>query len=600
MGYYKYTPQDPLIPQTLYYSDTNHVRNHMIYSGEEYVDNLNFNTTSPIYNIASGDYAYIPLGNSEYYLKIYNDSGTVTACFHDILNNTDDSTTYTIQASTTVISTYGFDIIGLVYMNASEFILIYNWQSASTTRSITYFRGFVVTYVLGSAPTLTMTNADSTLAASLMGDYNSAAGSTYQGRLSLSDANDNGWRVGLSYIRKTITSANVCTQVHVADGFMAVYTTGNVISIAKTIATHYTLNPSVSTSKYRGWYGNSDGYGFWQIIGTSNRYFYGQYKNHAVATGGQAAVVLNLSTTTAFDIDLNPENAYNYELREIGRLTNDTHVFIKRCAEDRWQLMIYEITQNNTNNSMHAKQVGTMFFDIYDNDLNHAWLVRQNLFVIKSTEDRAAIYQIRKIEGFYKLKYLGSTNLLNYNLNLVEDHLVPVPMPLGLYSDRSSGITDRLPLMKVDSGSKLVRSLATPLSTGRDHLAATTVGNYALFGGGYIGGSYSAVVDAYNASLTRSTPTSLSTGRENLAAATVGSYALFAGGYITSTSAVVDAYNASLTRSIPTSLSTGRYNLAATTVGNYALFGGGLNSSEHIDVVDAYYISNTSLIAGGQ
>ena len=65
----------------------------------------------------------------------------------------------------------------------------------------------------------------------------------------------------------------------------------------------------------------------------------------------------------------------------------------------------------------------------------------------------------------------------------------------------------------------------TPLSVGRDHIAATTVGNYALFGGG----NYKDTVDAYNTSLTRSTPTALSVARQGLTATTVGTYALFGG-----------------------------------------------------------------------
>ena len=90
---------------------------------------------------------------------------------------------------------------------------------------------------------------------------------------------------------------------------------------------------------------------------------------------------------------------------------------------------------------------------------------------------------------------------------------------------------------------ELVRSTPTALSEGRDILAATTVGNYALFGGGSITNGYSAVVDAYNTSLVRSTPTALSKGRDILAATTVGNYALFGGGYSTNgRSAVVDAY----------------------------------------------------------
>ena len=77
------------------------------------------------------------------------------------------------------------------------------------------------------------------------------------------------------------------------------------------------------------------------------------------------------------------------------------------------------------------------------------------------------------------------------------------------------------------------------------------------------------------------TITPLSQARANLAATTVGDYALFGGG---SSSSVVDAYNSALARSTPTGLSQARANLAATTVGRYALFGGGASS----DVVDAY------------
>ena len=82
---------------------------------------------------------------------------------------------------------------------------------------------------------------------------------------------------------------------------------------------------------------------------------------------------------------------------------------------------------------------------------------------------------------------------------------------------------------------------------GRRELAATTVGEYALFGGGVNGygtNNNLSTVDAYNTGLTRSIPTALSVGRVRLAATTVGSYALFGGGYGTGYSAIVDAYTA--------------------------------------------------------
>ena len=72
---------------------------------------------------------------------------------------------------------------------------------------------------------------------------------------------------------------------------------------------------------------------------------------------------------------------------------------------------------------------------------------------------------------------------------------------------------------------------------------ATTVGNYALFGGGYNGTDYLSTVDAYDTSLTRTTPTALSVARDGLSATTVGNYALFGGGYNgTDRLSTVDAY----------------------------------------------------------
>lgn len=122
-------------------------------------------------------------------------------------------------------------------------------------------------------------------------------------------------------------------------------------------------------------------------------------------------------------------------------------------------------------------------------------------------------------------------------------------------------------------------------------IAATTLGDNALIGGGYRWWwdgdvSYYEDVNVFNKSLTRSANKSLYIARTNLAATTVGDYALFGGGvtYVEDEYAeyeddtyytTVDAFNTSLTRSNPTGLNEGRNLLAATSVGNYAIFGGG-------------------------
>jgi hypothetical protein len=134
---------------------------------------------------------------------------------------------------------------------------------------------------------------------------------------------------------------------------------------------------------------------------------------------------------------------------------------------------------------------------------------------------------------------------------------------------------------------------ATSLSSARYLLAATSVGNYALFGGGYRSGStYSSVVNSYDTNLTRGTPTSLIYSRGYLAATSVGNYALFGGGSDGDEMSTVDAYDTSLTRTNPANLNEARYYLAATSVGNYALFGGG-SGYGYSSTVDAYDTSLT-------
>ena len=163
-------------------------------------------------------------------------------------------------------------------------------------------------------------------------------------------------------------------------------------------------------------------------------------------------------------------------------------------------------------------------------------------------------------------------------------------MSQAIISRRGGGSGSGYVTITFNGVSALKKTDVAALSTSRNRLASTTVGNYALFGGGNNDNAHVSTVDAYNTSLTRTTPTTLNSASSLLAATTVGNYALFAGGYASYTS-VVAAYNTSLTRSTPTALSEAKATLSATTVGNYALFGGGYNG-KYLSTVDAYYVNN--------
>lgn len=166
------------------------------------------------------------------------------------------------------------------------------------------------------------------------------------------------------------------------------------------------------------------------------------------------------------------------------------------------------------------------------------------------------------------------------------------------------------------------------LSVARKQVAATKVGDYALFGGGMTGASTGMVdvVDAFNSSLTLTTITPLGVARSSLSAASAGNkYALFVGGgpdpstdaydvsftrinvadaglYSKSAATGTEdyaifsrfgrtvAYNKSLTLIEADALSDETQNpSAATSVGGFALFGGGrTDNQDYIDTVGIY------------
>ncbi len=198
-------------------------------------------------------------------------------------------------------------------------------------------------------------------------------------------------------------------------------------------------------------------------------------------------------------------------------------------------------------------------------------------FTVTRDLSLTAVFEVKVIKPAY---YKTAANLSTARYTLAA-------ASVGDYALFGGGITP-YDSDAVDAySSSLVRSTPAALHEARGYSAGVSLGGYALFGGG--GGSGSAAVDAYNSSLTRSVLTPLSNARSP-AGTSAGNYALFGGGG----SAAVDAYNTSLTRSTPTALSKGRGELAAVSTGSYALFGGGfVSGSGETAVVDAYNSSLT-------
>lgn len=163
---------------------------------------------------------------------------------------------------------------------------------------------------------------------------------------------------------------------------------------------------------------------------------------------------------------------------------------------------------------------------------------------------------------------------------------------IGNYAIFAGGYTGSNPRVgnsAVDAYDNLLTHIiASPLSSPVYGVSGASIGNYALFAGGYTPYGLSSSVDSYDNSLTRMTQAPLSKAKYYMISGSIGNYAVFAGGQDTNltTQNAVETYNESLTKNTATALSTLRSGLgsaASASVGNYLLIPGGSSS---IDVYD--------------
>ena len=136
------------------------------------------------------------------------------------------------------------------------------------------------------------------------------------------------------------------------------------------------------------------------------------------------------------------------------------------------------------------------------------------------------------------------------------------------------------------------------LVSSRSSLGATSIGDYALFAGGYDGSTTSECIDYFNNSLSQGYM-SISQQRTNIAGASSKSYALLAGGGVSGTPYTnIDVYSASLTHST-THLGAGRISTVGVGTPDLVIFAGGQYTAQgarySVDYTDAFNDSLTSL-----
>lgn len=131
-------------------------------------------------------------------------------------------------------------------------------------------------------------------------------------------------------------------------------------------------------------------------------------------------------------------------------------------------------------------------------------------------------------------------------------------------------------------GEIVYKGVADSLSTARYYLAGASVGQYALFLGGYNPDSSSRVystVDAFDPSLIRTSASTLGVARNSLGSSSTNNFAIVCGGqqkiagqsgYTASNSC--DAYNTSLVRNEPNKIGTPTTEIEGTSIGDLSFF----------------------------
>ncbi len=128
----------------------------------------------------------------------------------------------------------------------------------------------------------------------------------------------------------------------------------------------------------------------------------------------------------------------------------------------------------------------------------------------------------------------------------------------------------------------MVRTLPSELSLTQQYGIGVSIGDYAIFTGN------SKAVDAYDRNLTRTTAEVLRAQGSYLSATPAGNYALFSGEYSSGATTYVDVITSDLTRTTADDLSVARYRIGATTLRGFAVFCGGYDGTNVFKNVDVY------------
>lgn len=380
------------------------------------IGNENFDCQNPLFTIPRGQSKYIPFGTGS--LKLYvNDGFQIDRVRYDSVV----SYTYSVHAYDSNMNTYGISIINITYITETKVLIMYNWKTSSTNRSITYSR-----IIDGTSGGNYMSNEDSTIGASLA-YIGAAKGSAYSGRIFKSDFNDSANKLGIVYIRKVYidNNFNKLNGEALWHGYVACYitTSASFISVNKTLASSLVISCSQTGVKSNIQFGNSNGFFVYSLAsnGTTRTDRFYLLRN----SGTNVAGVQPFVYTTNFPEELSYSGDDNKAPELLGKLNDDYYVFLDRIKS---RLLIYDIYTASTNNAMTFRKMGEINLSDISSNILYSLLPNNILVIINTSTNKGQMYQVTYNGSSYELIELGEIK------NVTTDTIVA---PEGIFSGQS-------------------------------------------------------------------------------------------------------------------------------------------------------------------
>ena len=378
------------------------------------------------------------------YVRFDIDSNNSFAFMASLYSNNTLVNTLTLKSSTAEQGSTGYplgvDILDITYLSTDAFFIMYNHlNNDEQTRTKTYGR---ILYVKQDG-TLGMTDARDMFAASLAKWNCDKAGSIFSGRIFAADFKEGAeWKIGIQYIRDSITSANVNNGRYAYAGIINFYASSSASRImlqtnsaSKIAQIGSSCVPSTGANV---WFGDTNGnivncYNMTSASVRSLITWMMRVSANAESKSDTPSVITSDSTNSNTPLD--PNVTYNV----LGRLEDGNYVLWYKDASDnnKIKIMFYNIKFTTSG----SKSQWTLINTVDTIQSENLRMLKNNVIIDVENKN---LYQImfNTTNNTYVISSIGKCEYtkLGYSFTTGTTARPHIALPTGQYSSLFDGI----------------------------------------------------------------------------------------------------------------------------------------------------------------